>query len=365
MTRLVTACTVGAWAVALGAAPLAAQYPIEFDLVEVTDGVYLAVQNDPVASPVNGNSVVVIGETGVAVVDAGLSPGYAADLIDRIARLTDRPVRYVVTTHWHDDHVFGNQAFRDAFPDAQFVAHDSTRLDFVEIAVPSIPESLGNLEGASVRIEEVLESGLMPDSTPLTDEQRARVESQREMVRQLLPEMRDMVPVPPTLTFARDLTLHLGDRTVELHYLGRGNTRGDIVVYLPESKVLATGDLVVNPVPFSLGSYLGDWIETLTKASEFEADFVITGHGPLQRDMEYVLSVRELLQEVMRQVKDAADRGLTLEETREAVDLSAYQTRFAGDDPMRNRFFAAYFETPAVERAYLEATGQELGAEPE
>lgn len=365
MTRLVTVWAAAAAVLAFSTAPLAAQYPIEYDFVEVTDGVYVATQTNPVASPVNGNSVVVIGATGVAVVDAGLSPGYAADLIAHIAQLTDLPVRYVVTTHWHDDHVFGNQAFRDAFPDVQFIAHDSTRLDFVDIAMPSIPESLENLEGASVRIEEVLESGLMPDSTPLTDEQRARVESQREMVRQLLPEMRAMEPVPPTLTFARDLTLHLGDRTVELHYLGRGNTRGDVVVYLPESKVLATGDLVVNPVPFSLGSYLGDWIETLKAVSAFDAAFVITGHGPLQHDMEYVLAVRELLETVMAQVRDAADRGLTLEETRDAVDLSEYQTRFAGDDPMRNRFFEAYFETPAVERAYLEATGQELGAEPE
>jgi glyoxylase-like metal-dependent hydrolase (beta-lactamase superfamily II) len=328
-------------ALALGATSLAAQYPVEYELVEVTDGVYAATQTNPVASPVNGNSVVIIGETGVVVVDAGVTPGYATDLIGKIRQLTERPVRYVVTTHWHDDHVFGNEGFRDAFPGVQFIAHDSTRMDFLNIAVPSIADSRATLERAVAQIDAMLESGIAPDSTM------------------------DFEPVAPTLTFERDLTLHLGDRTVELHYLGRGNTRGDIVVYVPESKVLATGDLVVNPVPFSLGSYLGDWIETLAAVSEFDADFVITGHGPVQHDMEYVLSVRGLLQAVMAQVKDAAERGLTLEETREAVNLSEYQTQFAGDDAMRNRFFTAYFETPAVERAYLEVTGQELGAEPE
>jgi glyoxylase-like metal-dependent hydrolase (beta-lactamase superfamily II) len=365
MQRSLTVWTMVAAALALCATPISAQYPIEYDFAEVTDGVYVATQTDPVATPVNGNSVVIIGETGVVVVDAGLTPGYATDLIGRIKQLTDLPVRYVVTTHWHDDHVFGNQGFRDAFPDVQFVTHDSTRIDFVDIAMPSVAQSLGAYEGYVARIDTVLASGMMPDSTPLTDEQRERLEGQKQMALALLPEMLEMEPVPATLTFERDLTLHLGDRTVELHYLGRGNTRGDIVVYLPESKVLATGDMVVNPVPFSLGSYLGDWIESLTKASEFEADYVITGHGPLQHDMEYVLAVRELLQEVMRQVKDAADRGFTLEETREAVDLSEYQTRFAGEDRMRNRFFEAYFETPAVERAYLEVTGQDLGAVPE
>jgi glyoxylase-like metal-dependent hydrolase (beta-lactamase superfamily II) len=238
-------------------------------------------------------------------------------------------------------------------------------MDFIDIAVPSITDSRASLEGAVAQIDAILESGIAPDSTPLTDERRARLEGQRQMAERLLPDFMDFEPIPPTVTFERDLTLHLGNRTVELHYFGRGNTRGDIVAYLPESKVLATGDLVVNPVPFSLGSYLGDWIETLAAVSEFDADFVITGHGPVQPDMEYVLSVRGLLQAVMAQVKDAAERGLTLEETREAVDLSEYQTQFAGDDRMRNRFFEAYFETPAVERAYLEVTGQELGAEPE
>ncbi len=365
MTRFRTAWAMTGMAASLSAAPLAAQYPIEYELVEVTDGVHVATQTNPVASPVNGNSVVIVGETGVVVVDAGLTPAYAADLIARIKQLTDQPVRYVVTTHWHDDHVFGNQGFRDAYPDVQFIAHDSTRMDFVDIAVPSIADSRENFEGFMAQIDAILESGIAPDSTPLTDERRERLEGQREMALRLLPDILGMEPIPPTVTFERDLTLHLGDRTVELHYCGRGNTRGDIVVYLPESKVLATGDLVVNPVPFSLGSYLGDWIETLAAVSEFDADFVITGHGPVQHDMEYVLAVRGLLQAVMAQVKDAAEQGLTLEETREAVDLSEYQTRFAGDDPMRNRFFAAYFETPAVERAYLEVTGQELGAEPE
>jgi glyoxylase-like metal-dependent hydrolase (beta-lactamase superfamily II) len=352
-------------AAAVSAAPLAAQYPIEYDFVEVTDGVHVATQTNPVASPVNGNSVVIIGETGVAVVDAGLTPGYAADLIAKIKQLTDQPVRYVVTTHWHDDHVFGNQGFRDAFPEVQFIAHDSTRMDFIDIAVPSLESTEAAYEDYLARLDAVLESGMAPDSTPLTDERREQAEGQKQMAQTLLPEILSMEPIPPTLTFERDLTLHLGDRSVELHYFGRGNTRGDIVVYLPESKVLATGDLVVNPVPFSLGSYLGDWIETLAAVSEFDADVVITGHGPLQHDMEYVLSVRGLLQAVMAQVKDAAERGLTLEETREAVDLSEFQTQFAGDDRMRNRFFTAYFETPAVERAYLEVTGQELGAEPE
>ncbi len=365
MKRFRSAWVMVGAVLAPAAAPLAAQYPIEYALVDVADGVHVAMQTNPVASPVNGNSVVIIGETGVVVVDAGLTPAYAGDLIAQIRRLTDRPVRYVVTTHWHDDHVFGNQGFRDAFPDVQFIAHDSTRMDFIEIAVPSLGGAQENFDGFIAQIDAMLESGIGPDSAPLTDERRERLKGQKEMAQRLLPDVLNMEPVPPTVTFARHLTLHLGDRTVELHYLGRGNTRGDVVVYLPESKVLATGDLVVNPVPFSLGSYLGDWIETLTALSRFDAELVITGHGPVQHDMEYVLAVRELLQAVMAQVRDAADRGLTLEETREAVDLSEYQTRFAGDDRIRNRFFEAYFETPAVERAYLEVTGQPLGAEPE
>ena len=134
-------------------------------------------------------------------------------------------------------------------------------------------------------------------------------------------------------------------------HLGRGNTRGDLVVYLPRERVLVTGDLVVNPVPFSFGSYLGEWIETLKKLRAIEADVIVTGHGPVQRDKAYIETVGSLLESTLAQAREAVRKGLSLEETRKAVNLDAFRQRLAGDDPARRRAFDAFFVTPAVERA--------------
>ncbi len=87
---------------------------------------------------------------------------------------------------------------------------------------------------------------------------------------------------------ADSLILRRGERTIVIRYLGRGNTRGDLSVWLPREGVLATGDLLVNPVPYSFGSYLGDWVATLRKLRTLPARAIVPGHGAIQRDWSYL-----------------------------------------------------------------------------
>jgi glyoxylase-like metal-dependent hydrolase (beta-lactamase superfamily II) len=119
-----------------------------------------------------------------------------------------------------------------------------------------------------------------------------------------------------------------------------------------------TGDLVVNPVPFSFGSYLGEWIQTLRKLRDFPAETIIPGHGPAQKNRDYISQLIELLESTLKQTQEAVKRGLNLEDTRKAVNLESFRLRFAGDDRVRNFAFQQFFVTPAVERAWLEARGE-------
>lgn len=117
-------------AVALSAIALPGQLQT-MSMAKIADGVYGAIYSEMHDDPVHSNSLIVIGDDGVAVVDADYTPAGARATIAEIRKLTKLPVRYVITTHWHDDHVFGNQESQIAFPGVEFVAHRRTRESMV------------------------------------------------------------------------------------------------------------------------------------------------------------------------------------------------------------------------------------------
>jgi enamine deaminase RidA (YjgF/YER057c/UK114 family) len=164
--------------------------------------------------------------------------------------------------------------------------------------------------------------------------------------------------LPPTLLVADQLTLQRGRRTIDVRFLGRANTRGDLVVHLPAERIAIVGDILVAPVPFSFGSYLGDWVGTLTRISDLPVDLIIPGHGPLQRDRQYLNRVRALLESTLSQVKQAVAEGKDLDATRRAVSLDSMRQQFTGGSGLLTRAFNEFFVAPAVERAWREVRGE-------
>jgi glyoxylase-like metal-dependent hydrolase (beta-lactamase superfamily II) len=335
---------------------LPAEEAREFSLTRVTDGVYAVTWSDPLAAPVDGNSVVIINDEDVLVVDTHLVPSTARAVIAEIRRLTDKPVRFVVNTHWHDDHNSGNQAYLEAFPQATIIAQRHTDQDMRKMNPKFLTDRLEFYRSLMEKKDKQKEQASAADD-PDGDRALSR-EIAYGYAHALLPDLPTLEFTPASLTFDRSLHLRRGKRTIQILHLGRGNTRGDTVVYLPEEKVLVTGDLLVHPIPFSFGSYLGEWIRVLNQLEALDVDVIIPGHGPVLRDNDYLLQVKGLLQSVLQQTKAAADRGLSLEETRKEVDLEAFRIQFGGDDRMRNYAFRSYFITPAVKRGYEEAVGE-------
>ncbi|HVF44108.1 MAG TPA: MBL fold metallo-hydrolase [Pyrinomonadaceae bacterium] len=337
------------------AAPAQAQ---KLEVLKIADGVYGAIFSEPRMDPVESNSLVVIGDDGVLVLDANRTPASARAVIAEIRKLTDKPVRYVVNSHWHDDHIFGNQSYREAFPRVEFVAHRNTREDMDKLARPHIQGGINRFTKAAADAETQLSTGLKPDGEKLTEKERAQLGEELKVYKDYLPKIKDVRLVLPTVTFDQSLTLYQGGREIRILYFGRGNTRGDVAVYLPRERVLATGDLLVHPVPFAYGSFLGEWIQALKKLRELDAAVIVPGHGPVMRDGEYVDTVISLLESVTSQVQDAVKRGLSLEETRKAVNLEGFRKRLAGDDPVRLDTFDDSIMRVGVERAYKEAKGE-------
>ncbi|MGZ6124164.1 MAG: hypothetical protein ACXWLR_04340 [Myxococcales bacterium] len=209
-----------------------------------------------------------------------------------------------------------------------------------------------------VRLREMLAAGSLPDGRVLTGDMRRFLTRTIDTLEHIEPELAHTVNAPPTLGFEKELIVNLGKREVKVMWLGRANTGGDAVTWVPDVKVLVTGDTVVYPTPFAFGSYMGEWPAVLEKMVGMNAAAYVPGHGPVLRDPGYLKTLIEMFQALTSQVKEAVSRKLSLEETRKLVKLEEFDKKLAGDDYQRKLGFRSTFLYPAVDRAYQEATGK-------
>ncbi len=330
----------------------AAEYkPKAWDVVTLADGVHGFVWRDPLADPIEGNALFIVNEEDVVVVDSGLLPSSARIMADELAKLTAKPVRFVVNTHWHNDHVGGNGVFRERWPGAQIVSHEDTRTDILEQVFAGQEASLQANERTTETYAKYVESGVDGDGKPLSPERRQRLADVVAMYRAVLPDLKAVQKVPPTLTFRDRLVLRRGERTIEILWLGLGNTRGDAVVFLPKERIVATGDLLVWPVPFMFGSYHAQWPDTLAKLDALPADTLFLAHGAPQRNRDYLRQVQGLLAFIRDEARKAAATDLPPAEAKKAIDLGEWRARFAKGDTQRERAFDAFVAAPSLERA--------------
>jgi glyoxylase-like metal-dependent hydrolase (beta-lactamase superfamily II) len=304
----------------------------------------------------HGNTGVVAGEEGVLVVDATYYPSRARADIALIRSVTDRPVRWLVNTHWHGDHIHGNAEYRDAFPGITIVGARPNR-HFVELNAVRYPKN-AVAPGSALRARlDTLEAWLARgrDSTgrALSAEQRRGLaENVRERKIQLA-ELAAVRPAPPTLLFDRDLALELGGRRVELRNWDRANSPADVTVHVPDARVLFAGDALVHPVPYAWGSFPGPWIDVLRGLEAIPVTALVPGHGPVLRDHAYTRQVRELFEAARDRTAALLREGKTLEQVQAGVDLSDLRPRFVREgDASAGVFWDDSIAKALVERMY-------------
>ena len=351
----------GLFLLVLSAAPLrvvAAEADAEraaftaYDTVKVADGIHAFMPRRTDTPIVSGNSIAVIGDDGVLVVDSGHFPSATRRMIGEIRALTRQPVRFLVNTHWHPDHIRGNAIYREAFPGVAIVSTSSTRDPFDSDFDRDEPALMRDQLG---KVRRALETGKSSSGAELTDRQRKYLGEGARELELMLPDIAQAPTLKPSLTFSEAITLHLGKREVKVMFLGRGNTGGDAVVYVPDSKVLITGDLVVYPAPYAFGSFIGEWAPTMRKLIGIDAQAIVPGHGPVMRDKAYLTLLAELLESVSSQVRQAAKEGLSLEDVRKKLDVQRFREGFARGNEEIGRAFDGFFLGPGVPRAYREA----------
>jgi cyclase len=323
-----------------------------YQTVHVADGIFAFVASESNTGIVSGNCIAVIGDDGVLVVDSTSFPSHARQIIAEIRQMTSQPARFLVHTHWHPDPLMGDGEFRAAFPGIAILSTNYTQKAIAELAPKYIT---GNADpAAAVELRKMLQGDKDDSGKPLTNADRKYISDYLNSIEFAAPEYKQYKTVLPNIGFNDSLTVRLGKREVQILFLGRGNTAGDAVIFVPDAKVVMSGDLLVAPTPYSYGSFLSDWIQTLAKLKSLGAATIVPGHGPVQHDYAYLDLVSSALQSVFSQVQAAVGKHLSLEDTRKQVDLSAFQKKFCGGDHDREIAFRMGFVDQSVERAYQE-----------
>lgn len=327
----------------------------EYIWEEVSPGIFVHRTEDPLAAPVDGNSVVIVNDRDVFVVDTHINPAATRALVGKIRDVTDKPVTHIVNTHWHDDHVNGNYVLRDNWPDTQIISHQET--------LKTLREKWADEKRH--RIEAYADNDLAAlrkaaDEAEPEDPHRATMLRTYAAYKEALePELPSLDLVYPDTVFAERMTFRRGDRSIVLEWLGRGNTDGDVVVWLPEERVLITGDLLVSPIPFAFNSPMLEWIETLERLASKKPELIVPGHGAPQTSTDYLLQVQSLLRATMADVQAAREVGVEFEELAAAVDLSEFRAQFVDNHPDRAFAWESYYLRPGLKSAWT-ALGKDV-----
>jgi cyclase len=307
-----------------------------FTFTRIAENVYIAVGTGNLT--VFSNAGIVINDNDVLLVDSHVSPAAAYSLLRELRTITDKPVRYVVNSHYHFDHAHGNQVYP---PTVEIIGHEYTRQALAEgrsLQGRTIARYIAPIPQQIASLREQLAAA--PDA-----EARARLERQLAIQENFKLATDAVRPTPSTITMKDQLTLWRGGREIRILYFGRGHTGGDVVVYLPAEKVLLTGDLLYGSLPYMGDAFIPDWIETLEKLKALDFDVIIPGHGQPVRDRARIDQLQAYLRDLWTQAVELHRTGIPAAEAARRIDLRAHAAAYPS---IRN----VGADLDAVERAY-------------
>lgn len=332
----------------------------------VAPGVHVLRQAAPNFAGVIGNVTVIEQSDGLVLIDSGSSHGVGQRVVQLVRSISARPVKAVVITHWHNDHPLGLSAILAAWPNADIIAHSAAAAD-LEAGRTSVPRA-ASADYDAQRVRSLTEAydaiQANEAAQAATPEERAgwaRALAARDL---RLTDVAGTHLILPRRTFTDCLTLPDRERPVELMFLGRANTSGDISAWLPRQRVLVAGDAVVEPVPYMFSAYPAEMLAVFDRMRALRYRVLIPGHGAPLRDAAYLDRLGGLVREVRRQVAPLARDNVPLDQIAARTDFAAQRRLFSGGDPWLAYWFDRYSLTPLIASVHAEARGEPLGPPP-
>jgi cyclase len=283
-----------------------------FTFNKIREGVYHAVGTGSIV--VMSNATIVEGDRSVLVVDSHVSPGGAWALRKELAEITSKPIRYVVNSHYHFDHSHGNQIYG---PEVDIIGHQFARDQMLAGKSQDSPAReffVGGIPNTIKTLEERLK-------TATDDKTRESIQNQLDIQRNHLEGTNAVKPTPPNVTLTQSMSVHLGTREVRLLFLGRGHTAGDVIVYLPQERLIATGDLLVENTSYMGDAFFTEWIDTIEALKKVDFDTVLPGHGQAFQGKAKLDHWQAYVRDFWAQAQKFHKAGVPWEEAAKQVDL--------------------------------------------
>ena len=234
------------------------------------------------------NAGIIVGDDGVLVIDSLRVPSFARDLIRDVRHITDKPVQYLVDTHSHWDHSWGNEEF----PDATIIGHENCYDEMVDV------------EWNRQWREKVMSSG-----DPWAEEAGL------------------VTITPPNLTFETSMRLYFGGRELHLRFLGRAHTGGDTHIHLPDDGIVFCGDVAQDGgMPFLADSYPSEWPATDDRLVDLQAPRFVSGHGPVGAHSALV-EARDFIHDMVGNLEAAARDGRSAQDAASST-VAALASRY-------------------------------------
>ena len=226
------------------------------------------------------NAGIIVGDESVLVIDSLRVPSFARDLIKDVKDITNKPIKFVIDTHSHWDHSWGNEEF----PDATIIGHKNCYAEMVD-----------------VEWNEQWRKKITSSNDPWSEEG-------------------NIVNItPPNMTFETSMQMYFGGRELDLKYFGKAHTSGDIYIHLPNEKIVFTGDVAQDGgVPYLGDCYPVDWPETDNKLAALPIERFVSGHGPIGNH-QALQGARDFIHNLVNSVKSAIADGQNATQASESV----------------------------------------------
>jgi cyclase len=288
-----------------------------FTLEKVADGVFAALAKPQALT--NSNAAIFVLDRDVLVVDAHSKPSAAAALIAQIKKeVTDKPVRYLVNSHFHWDHTQGDTAYKTAGNEVDIIASEATKQLMTQLQRDRLKESLDSVPG-------LIDSARSRLSRATTAER----ERYNDILQQLTAYQEEMKSYPlelPTLTFAKTHVIKDRAGELQLAFNGKAHTAGDVQVFSPSKKVVATGDAVIGFLPNLNDGFPRPWPKTIDAVGAWKFDHIIPGHGSVQHGRARMSQFRNYIEDLTARIERAKKGGTPLSDLQKTITPASLRT---------------------------------------
>ena len=283
------------------------------------------------------NAMVLVGARDVLVVDSHVTPAAAEALLASLPVITDKPVRYLVNSHYHFDHAHGNQAFPES---VEIIGHRFTRAKLAgELGNVLEENTFRSFSDGVPTLVANLERQVAEESDPT---RKAALQERHRVQRDYMNSIGAVVPTPPNITLETEMTLfqlvERGSREIRLLHLGRAHTGGDVVIFLPRERVIFTGDMMLPGLAYIGDGHVDEWPAALEALKALDFDVMLPGHGPPVRSKDVITHFQAYLTDLWQKATEMHRRGVSAEQAAEQIDMTNHsanyrQIRAPGVDP--------------------------------